>query len=203
MVKHVFIGEPYYSLLDIIEYIIYGTIKQHLIFDEDNKLLFIKKLNAQTDEIAQLTVNKTYEFKDGVPLPFYDYYSMYYDNSNYSLILNDKELDELMIIGELIINISDFESNQFVHNDLLEKYKSRLIGDNVNNDIWKHFENFAMEYNEISKLNNIPNSNATSPNTTDEQFYFEKLHEDYSELKNNHINMILKMLEEKFQSSMF
>ena len=201
MVQHVFIGEPYYSLIDTIEFIIYGTIKQHLIFDEDNKLLYIKKLNAPNDEVAQLTINNIYEFKNGVPLPFYNYFNMYYDNLNYSLILNDKELDELMIIGDLINNISDFESNQYVHNDLLQKYKTILIGHNINKDILVHFEDFATEYNEISKIYDTPNSNNVSPNTTDEQFYVEKLDEEYSKIKNKHINNILKKLEHKFETA--
>ncbi len=203
---HVFIGEPYHTISDLIEYVLYDTIKQHLVFDKDNRLKYIKKLNAHTDEIAQLTINNIYEFKNGLPMPFYNYFSKYYDNIGYSLILDDNQLDEMIIISELIINITDFESNEYVHNDILEKYKTRLIGDNIDKDIWIQFENFATEYNNINKLfnlnnlDNMSNSRAVSPDSAEQHFYFEKLDTEHTKLKNTYIDNILKTLNHKYQT---
>jgi len=168
MTKHFFFMSPYSTFDELIIGIIYNMTKFHLIFDDMNKLEKIMKMNAPNDEIAMMTVGKTYEFINGKPMPFHNYAFEHATMNNivYSIILNDESLNTLIGIEEILDTIENFEEPApDVYDRVIEEFKINTMNDTVkwkSNNIkkiqWVIFENFLNQF----KLLQFENKNNES-----------------------------------------
>ena len=146
MIKHVFIGDLYYNDEDMIEYIMFNTIKQHFIFDENNKLLQIKKLNSLDDDnISEMTIGQIYEFKNGFPLPFYNYYK---DYKCCCINLSNEQLDELKHYTNLIHIISDYDMfDKFLYKKTIKDILTNIKSEEIIKNIKTLYDNFITNFN--------------------------------------------------------
>jgi hypothetical protein len=203
MTKHVFIGQEYHIFEDLIECIVFNTTKQYLIFDDSNKLVMIKTLHAHDVETSSLTIGKLYEFINGVPEPFYNYFQKYYPElniKNFSLQLNDDELKEFINTYILIINIDEFSSlcnNMFT--EKIENIKQKCLNDigiteedKLNNI--KNFEKYANAYNDTIIQEVVHEFN----NKYDEECYEYDILKKIQIFKKEYISKTLKELTQKY-----
>ncbi len=203
MTKHVFIGQEYFNHEDLIDSIIHNTTRQYLIFDDSNNLIMIKTLHALDDETSLMTIGKVYNFINGVPEPFYNYFQKYYPDANiknFSLQLNDEELNEFINTYIFIINIEEFTPlciNEYT--EKLEKIKQNCLNDidikkedQLNNI--KIFEIYANEYKKsiLKELQQVFN------NKYEENAYEDYIFDEIKHFQKEYISKIIKGLVEKY-----
>ncbi len=128
LLKHIFIAAPYSSMIDIIRQIGEKSIS-HLIFN-NTQLHKIVKIYPYSDDIQKMTVNTHYNFINGFPKPFYDFFNKYYINTEntkiYSISLTQEQLDDIIRINELFNTENDVDLMKKIANETLAKYANGL-----------------------------------------------------------------------------
>jgi hypothetical protein len=128
LLKHIFIAAPYSSMIDIIRQIGEKSIS-HLIFN-NTQLHKIVKIYPYSDDIQKMTVNTHYNFINGFPKPFYDFFNKYYVNIEntkiYSISLTQEQLDDVIRINELFNTENDVDLMKKIANETLAKYANGL-----------------------------------------------------------------------------
>jgi hypothetical protein len=146
MYKHVCIAYPY----DTKEYLIRNIgVKNdkynHLIFD-NNKLIKIINVYPFSDDIIKMKEGNEYEFINGLPKPFYDFFNKYYQSevTIYSLNLTSPELEDIILTNKLIDEIINYNYDSVNHIQKIQsvQYQHHFIyNDFVNNYVKQYTEN--------------------------------------------------------------
>ncbi len=135
---NIFISRPFDNTNDLIRNI-GEKMNHHLIF-RNNTLIKIMNVHPYSDEILKMKEGNTYEFINGFPKPFYDFYNKYYNNETniYALYLSEEELNNILYINNLvdiIYNNTNPESYDNIYNNFINNYNSL---DNTNEkDMYK------------------------------------------------------------------
>ncbi len=155
MLKHIYIGQPYDSKEALLTYIS-NKISQyqynHLIFDGDNRLVEIVRMNPYSNEIANMSLGNVYNFKCGFPEPYYNFFYNYFDDVNiYSIVLDNNQINDLKLANKLIELIDNFDNLNHNLNHNLNNHLKDLSEEYIK--IYNDFVDKYMEYNNDFELN--------------------------------------------------
>ena len=152
--KNIFISRPFDNTNDLIRNI-GENMNHHLVF-KNNTLIKIINIHPYSNDILEMKEGDTYEFINGFPKPFYDFYNKYYnDETNiYAIYLSEEELGNILYINNLIDAIIDNTNT--------------LSNDHI-------YNNFMITYNNLN--------NATEKNIYKNNFINKLLHNTYEQHK--------------------
>jgi hypothetical protein len=187
-----------------IENIILDKNNHHLVFDENKILKRIICLYGINDEIATITVGKQYEFKNNVPEPYFNYIFNEDIDVNY-IILDEKQYEELFIIGETINNIYSFNGiNKDKFDEILEDIKHLYLKDSIQIETeevkqyyWNLFKNYANDYLKIIDDTNKPKFYRKY---YDEDDYNAEIYDKIYDLQKLHKENIIKEIVNKYDN---
>lgn len=133
--KNIFISRPFDNTNDLIRNI-GENMNHHLVF-KNNTLIKIINIHPYSNDILQMKEGDTYDFINGFPKPFYDFYNKYYnDETNiYAIYLSEEELGNVLHINHLvdtIYNNTNSLNKDPIYNHFISNYN------NLNNSIEKN-----------------------------------------------------------------
>lgn len=126
-IKNIFISRPFDNTNDLIRNI-GENMNHHLVF-RNNTLEKIINVHPYSDEILEMKEGNTYEFINGFPKPFYDFYNKYYKNETniYAIYLSDEELNNILNVNTLVdkmYNNTNPYKNDHIYNTFIDNYNN-------------------------------------------------------------------------------
>lgn len=123
--KNIFISRPFDNTSDLIRNI-GENMNHHLVF-KNNTLVKIVNIHLYSNDILEMKEGNQYEFINGFPKPFYDFYNKYYNDETkiYAIYLSDEELKKVLDVNNLvntIYNNNDTHKFNYIHNLLSNTY---------------------------------------------------------------------------------
>ena len=157
MLKHIYIAQPYDSKESLIKYVHnqcdyqidkHNDNYNHLIFDDNNRLIKVVKMNPYSNDIANMSEGNVYNFKDGFPEPYYKFFCDYFDDVNiYSIILDNEQINDLQLTNKLINIIDNFNDN--FKDDFKDDFN-----DDLSDEYIKVYQEFVHQYNQYNQYYN-------------------------------------------------
>jgi hypothetical protein len=158
MLKHIYIAQPYDSKESLITYINnnHQDKYNHLIFDDNNRLVKVVKMNPYSNDIANMSLGNVYNFKGGFPEPYYNFFHNYFDDVNiYSIVLDNNQIKDLKLANKLVNMINNFDNlnnNLITEDNYLKDLSDEYI--KVYEDFVNKYTSYSYDYNN-DELNNF------------------------------------------------
>ena len=100
-------------------------------------------MNPYSDDIANMSEGNVYNFKDGFPEPYYNFFYDYFDDVNiYSMVLDNEQINDLKMANKLINIIDNFNGN------LIDNFN-----DDLSDEYIKVYQEFVNKYNQYNQCN--------------------------------------------------
>ncbi len=155
MLKHIYIAQPYDTKESLITYINnnHQDKYNHLIFDDNNRLVKVVKMNPYSNDIANMSLGNVYNFKGGFPEPYYNFFHNYFDDVNiYSIVLDNNQINDLKSANKLVEMIGNFDN---LNNNLITEYNYLKDLNDEYVKVYEDFVNKYMQYNNELELYNF------------------------------------------------